>query len=86
MNKSNVVWMGAVRDLLAELDKLRADVLAGNARGWGGTVQYADGREVVYLGGTFKESSEDRVRAMLKVSATRMRLEDPPLPLRKRSP
>jgi hypothetical protein len=86
MNKTNVVYMGVVRELLAELDKLRADVLAGQAKGWGGTVMYADGREVVYIGGTFKESSEDQVRAMLKVSATRMRLEDPPLPLRKRSP
>jgi hypothetical protein len=83
MNKSNVVWMGAVRDLLSELDRLRSEVLAGNVQGWGGTVKFSDGREVVYLGGTYKESSEDRVRAMLKVSATRMKLEDPPLPLRK---
>jgi hypothetical protein len=82
MNKSNVVWMGSVRDLLVELDKLRSDVLAGGVLGWGGTVMYADGREVVYLGGTFKESSEDRARAMLKVSATRMMREDPPLSLR----
>jgi hypothetical protein len=86
MKNTNVVWMGAVRELLAELDKLRSDVLAGGVQGWGGTVKYSDGREVVYLGGTFQESPEDRVRAMLKVSATRMRLEDPPLPLRKRSP
>lgn len=78
---NNVVYMGAVRDLLAELDKLRANVLAGDIQGWGGVVKYADGREVAYLGGTFTTSSTDRARAMLKVSAARMLAEDEPLRL-----
>lgn len=77
---NNVVYMGEVRDLLTELDKLRADILAGDAKGWGGTVLYSDGREVVYIGGSFKDSSIDRARAMLKVSAVRMLREDEPLP------
>lgn len=74
--KSNVVYMGEVRDLLMELDKLRADVLAGDIRGWGGVVSRTDGREVIYLGGTFKTSSADRARAMLRVSAARVLRED----------
>lgn len=78
---SNVVYMGAVRDLLAELDNLRLDVLAGEIQGWGGVVKYAGGKDVVYLGGSFKASSTDRARAMLKVSAARMLAEDEPLPL-----
>jgi len=76
MKSNNVVYMGAVRDLLAELDKLRADVLAGAVQGWGGSVLYADGHEVVYLGGTFKEDSASRARAMLRVSAARARQDD----------
>jgi hypothetical protein len=82
--RSKVVYMAAVKDLLAELEKLRADVLAGDALGWGGTVKFRD-REVVYLGGTFKDSLEDQTRAMLKVSAARMLQEDPPLKMRKRA-
>jgi hypothetical protein len=80
MQTSNVVYMREVRDLLAELDKLRADVLAGEAKGWGGSVFYADGREVVYIGGAFKDNAQDRARAMLKVSALRARREDDYLP------
>lgn len=79
MTKSNVIYMATVRDLLIEWDKVRSDILAGEALGWGGTVQYKD-REVVYLGGSFRESAADRARAMLKVSAARMMREDPPLP------
>lgn len=83
MTKTKVVYMADVRDLLVELDKLRADVLAGEVQGWGGTVKFADGREVAYIGGTFKHSTADQARAMLKVSAVRMMREDPPLTVRK---
>jgi hypothetical protein len=76
--KNNVVEMGTVRDLLAALDELRRDVLAGEIRGWGGSVLYGDGREVVYLGGTFRDSAADRARCMLKVSAVRMQRDTPP--------
>jgi hypothetical protein len=79
--KSKVVYMAAVKDLLAELDKLRGDVLAGKALGWGGAVKYADGREVVYIGGDFRHNAADHTRVMLKVSALRMLQEDPPLKL-----
>jgi hypothetical protein len=85
MNKSNVVLMANVRELLAELDKLKADVLKGNITGWGGMVKHADGNEVVYLGGTFRFSSEDRTRCVLKVSAAVARTDTylPPPPPRK---
>lgn len=76
MQTKNVIYMGAVRDLLSELDKLRADILAGEIEGWGGSVKFADGREVVYLGGTFKGDSESRARAMLRVSAMRAMRDD----------
>jgi hypothetical protein len=79
VRRTNVIEMRAVRDLLAELDKLRSDILAGDVQGWGGVVKHADGQEVVYIGGTFKTSAADRARAMLKVSAVVMR-EDNYLP------
>jgi hypothetical protein len=71
--------MTRVRELLTELDRLRSDVLAGEVQGWGGVVKYADGKDVLYIGGTFRISASDRVRAMLKVSAVAMR-EDEYLP------
>lgn len=87
MRTTNVIYMREVRDLLVELDKLRADVLAGEAKGWGGSVFYGDGREVVYIGGSFEENAQDRARAMLKVSAQRALREDDylPPPKKKRS-
>lgn len=81
--KTNVIQMGAVRDLLAELDKLRSDVLAGEVLGWGGSVFYADGREVAYLGGSFRHNAKDQARAMLKVSVLRVLREGPPPKKRK---
>jgi hypothetical protein len=79
MKETKVVYMAAVKDLLAELEKLRLDVVRGEVQGWGGAVKFTDGREVAYIGGTFKDSSADQARAMLKVSALRMQAEDPPL-------
>lgn len=85
MRAANVVYMATVRDLLAELEKLKKDVLAGEVLGWGGSVKYADGREVPYIGGTFRNSAEDQARAMLRVSALRVLSEDPPLAMRRPS-
>lgn len=69
MKQPNVVLMANVRELLFELDKLRSDVLKGRVSGWGGMVKFEDSSEVVYLGGTFRTSSIDRTRCVLKVSA-----------------
>lgn len=76
--KSNVVQMGTVRELLAQIDRLRAEVLAGDVSGWGGSVLFADGRETVYIGGNFRENAEAQARSMLKVSALRVMREDTP--------
>lgn len=82
MKRTNVIEMRAVRELLNELDKIRSEVLSGEVQGWGGVVKHANGREVVYVGGSFKTSATDRARAMLKVSAAVMKEDDylpPPL-------
>jgi hypothetical protein len=79
MKKSNVVNMATVRELLLQLDQIRADVLAGDIAGWGGMVKHTDGTEVVYLGGTFRYSSADRTRCVLRVSAA-VALNDTYLP------
>lgn len=79
MKTNNVVYMETVRDLLAELDALRADVIKGGVVGWGGMVKHCNGSEVVYLGGTFKHNSDERTRCVLKVSAVAA-LHDPYLP------
>lgn len=78
IKRDNVINMESVRELVAQLDALRRDVLAGNVLGWGGTVKFADDREVVYVGGTFHTDTRARTRAMLLVSAQRMLAEDDP--------
>lgn len=76
MEKTNVVEMATIRELLGELDKIRADILKGDIQGWGGVVRRTDGKDVVYIGGSFKTSSADRTRAMLRVSAVLAMKED----------
>jgi hypothetical protein len=85
MKRTNVVQMSVVRDLLIELDKLRADVLAGDIQGWGGVVRHSDGRDVIYVGGSFRTSATDRARAMLRVSAALAVKEDNFIAPKKRS-
>jgi hypothetical protein len=80
MQANNIVYMASVRELLMELDKLRSDILAGEIEGWGGSVKFTDGREVTYLGGTFKGDSSERAKAMLRVSAVRVLHEDETIP------
>jgi hypothetical protein len=82
MIKTKVVYMAAVKDLLAEWEKIRRDILAGEVQGWGGSIKFTDGEEVVYIGGTFRTNAADRARCMLKVSAVRATREGQPLTLR----
>lgn len=80
MKNTKVVHIRQVRDLLAEWDVIRRDILRGRVCGWMGALQDVDGQNTVYLGGVFHNSSEDRLRAVLKMSAARVQTEAPPLP------
>lgn len=80
MTRRTVVEMGTVREFLAQLEQLKSELLAGEIQGWGGVVKFADGRDVVYVGGSFRTSTADRTRAMLRVSAAVALRQDDYLP------
>lgn len=81
MKHTRVVQLGKVRDLLAEWEKVRHGILAGEVDGFHTALRRGK-RETVYIGGVFKEDSEAVTRIILKASVARMLAEDQPLPLR----
>lgn len=76
--KTRVVDLGAVRDLLSELDKLRSAILGGQVSGFSCTVMDQEERETLYMGGVYKEDPKLALSAILKASAARVMAEDPP--------
>lgn len=80
--KNKVVQLGVVRDMLAELDKLRAAITSGRVTGFHAALKHVDGEETIYLGGVYRENPEDALRAALRASAARVLAEDPPVAVR----
>lgn len=78
MKTTNVVSLGRVRDLLAEVDRMRAAILSGDMEGFYAVVKHRKTPERVYIGGSFKETPQAATRAILRVSAARARTEDEP--------
>lgn len=77
------VDFGLTRELLGQLDSVRAMVLAGNVRGWIGSVLMADGVEVPYASGVFVADKDALLKAAMRHSMARMKDEDPPLQVAK---
>jgi hypothetical protein len=75
---SNVVNLGQVRNLLAEWDKVREHIIAGDIAGWAATIRNNSGRETVYLGGVFRNDSRLTLSAALRMSTARVMEEDEP--------
>lgn len=78
MSKSNIINLAEKRDALAELEKARAAILAGNVDGWG-FYSVHNGLETLRLGGVLRHDSRGAMRAILRLSATQAREDDPPL-------
>lgn len=76
MKNTKVVHLGAVRDLLTEWEVIRQHILKGKTKGWIGALRDEDGKDTIYVGGTFCDSSPDRLSAVLKMSAARVEIED----------
>jgi hypothetical protein len=76
MKNTKVVHLGAVRDLLAELEVIRQHILKGKTSGWIGALRDEDGVDTVYVGGSFSHSTSERLGAVLKMSAARVEIED----------
>lgn len=76
---TKVVNLGVVRDLLAELDKVRAAVISGEVCGFHAAMQDADGRETIYLGGVYRQDPEAALKGALRASMARAMMDDAPL-------
>jgi hypothetical protein len=79
VKNTRVIQLGRVRSLLAEWEKVRQGILAGQIDGFHTALRRGE-RETIYMGGVYQEDSEAAARAALKASISRMLCEDPPLP------
>lgn len=82
MKNTKIVHLGAVRDALAVLEKLRAAVIAGEITAFHAALQHANGDETVYLGGVYRNDPEAALKSALRASAVRALMEDDPPPIR----
>lgn len=72
----SVVDMRGVRDLLRDLDELRQHILQGRVQSWMLSVQDHHGQEAVYVGGRFKGDADAALRAGMRASWEKTKLED----------
>lgn len=78
MNKTKVVDLGTVRDLLAEWERVRSHILAGGIAGFQVAFCGENTNETIFVGGTYKDNPTAALRVALKMSAARVLTEDPP--------
>lgn len=78
MNKTKVVNLGNVRDLLAEWDRVRLHILAGGITGFQAAFCDTNVSETIFLGGVYRDDPAASLRVALKMSAARVLTEDPP--------
>jgi hypothetical protein len=69
MKNTNVVHLGTVREMLAELDKMRAGILAGTVSGIQTSSRSSAGKDTVFLGGVFKEDPGAAMRVIIRATA-----------------
>lgn len=79
MGNVHSVDFGLTRELLAQIDSVRALVLTGQVQGWTGSVLMADGSEKPYVAGLFATDRDAMLKAAMRHSMARMKSEDPPL-------
>lgn len=76
--KTTVVNLGIVKDMLAELDRVRQHVLSGNIAGFQSVFCDSQGGETIFLAGAYKHDPKQALAASLKLSAARALAEDEP--------
>lgn len=80
MTKTTIVYLDSVKEMLAELDKARREILRGRNVGFHTTLMGEDSSETIFLGGAYRDDPKRALGAILKTSAARAKAEDPPLP------
>jgi hypothetical protein len=79
MQRTKVVNLGPVKDLLGEWERVRQGILSGRTGGF--HVVFMDnetGKETIFLGGVYREDPQRALGASLKASAARALIEDEP--------
>lgn len=76
--KSKVVNLGAVKDMLAELECARQHILSGDVSGFQAVFCDTEQQETIYLAGTYRNDPTKALKASLKLSAARALVEDEP--------
>ena len=78
MNKTKVVNLGKIRDLLAEWERVRQHIVSGEITGFQATFCDSASGETIFLGGVYKDDPAAALRAAMKLSAARTLREDVP--------
>lgn len=78
---NEVVDLGPLRDMQADLATMRALIKKGAVRGYNLTVSIDQGEEVIFLGGIYKSDPMAALKAQLRMASARMlsEEEEPPL-------
>lgn len=81
---NNVVHLGnlgSVRDMLIQWEAVRQEILTGEVSGFTTVLRSSANKETFHMGGVYKASQREALKAVLKLSVARMKAEDPPLKL-----
>jgi hypothetical protein len=63
-----VIDMRGMRDLLADLDEMRARILQGRIKAWAACLTDDEGEQAVYLGGRCKTDPAEAARAGMQIA------------------
>jgi hypothetical protein len=77
---NNVVQFGLVRDMLLQVDQMRARILTGQVRGLHAILVETGDAEAVTRTGVFEHDPSLALSAVLRASKTWMLALDPPIP------
>lgn len=78
MKNVQVINLGETRELLAELDRTRAAILAGHLAGFYAGRLSTTGEGKLFLGGVFRDNPSAAVKSMLKAAAADARTRSLP--------
>lgn len=75
--------LGTVRDMLDQWENVRQEILSGQVLGFSTVLRRPSNADTFHIGGAYRESPEDALRASLRLSKYLMK--DDPTPARIRS-
>lgn len=73
---TKVVDMRGVRDLLADWEEVRQRILHGGIKAWAVSVRDDQGREAIYVGGSYKQDPDAACKAAMRMSWEQTKIAD----------